>query len=69
MNEKCGRIKLANDEITTYFKDLSATYPQKLISPSLRKCPVGLGLVYALSYGGGLVVSVRAYFELIKFSC
>ena len=53
-----GSINISNDGYSTYFSDLSASYPLKLLTPSLRAAPVGVGLCYSLQYGGGLVVSV-----------
>lgn len=51
-----GNVKITNDGYSTYFSDLSASYPLKLITPALRAGPVGVGICYSLQYGGGLVV-------------
>lgn len=48
-----GRISLISYGATTVFSELSSTYPLKLLSPRIASS--GVGVVYMLSYGGGLV--------------
>ena len=48
-----GRIASLIHGSEVVFSELSATYPLKLLSP--RIVQAGVGLVYVLSYGGGLV--------------
>ncbi|KAF5385409.1 hypothetical protein D9757_005389 [Collybiopsis confluens] len=48
-----GRITLSCHGGKIWFSELSATYPLKLLSPNVTSD--GVGVVYALTYGGGLV--------------
>lgn len=48
-----GRITLAVHGTKAVFEELSSAYPLKLLSPQVHK--QGVGIVYLLSYGGGLV--------------
>ncbi|KAF5374822.1 hypothetical protein D9758_000401 [Tetrapyrgos nigripes] len=48
-----GRIVLSQHNGDPVFAQLSSTYPLKLLSPRVHQKPVAV--VYALTYGGGLV--------------
>lgn len=48
-----GRIVTRSYGSEVVFSELSSTYPLKLLSPRIAQD--GVGLVYILSYGGGLV--------------
>ncbi|KAL0951360.1 hypothetical protein HGRIS_008064 [Hohenbuehelia grisea] len=48
-----GRIVLSKDGPSVAFAELSSTYPLKLLSPHVTED--GIAVVYALTYGGGLV--------------
>ena len=48
-----GRIVVRSHSSKVVFSELSATYPLKLLSPHVAQH--GIGIVYVLSYGGGLV--------------
>ncbi|TIA91219.1 hypothetical protein E3P81_02127 [Wallemia ichthyophaga] len=50
-----NNIAITNDGYSTYFPNLCAAYPLKLLTPALRTGPVGVGICYTLQYGGGLV--------------
>jgi urease accessory protein len=48
-----GRIVLRLHGSDVSFSELSASYPLKLLSPRVEQ--EGTAIVYAISYGGGLV--------------
>ncbi|TIB80993.1 UreD-domain-containing protein [Wallemia mellicola] len=50
-----GNISITSDGYRTYFSDLTASYPLKLIAPTIRSGPARIGICYSLQYGGGLV--------------
>ncbi|KAK7468765.1 hypothetical protein VKT23_003266 [Stygiomarasmius scandens] len=53
INAGGGRIVLSQHEGNAVFSELSSTYPLKLLSPRVhQRC---VAIVYACSYGGGLV--------------
>jgi urease accessory protein len=58
-----GRITLAVHGTKAVFEDLSAAYPLKLLSPRIHEERVGV--VYLVSYGGGLVGGDRVELEVV----
>lgn len=70
-----GRISLEMHGSEAVFSELSSTYPLKLLSPRIS----GVGLVYLITYGGGLVsgdyvslsvdVGPRANLVLLSQAC
>jgi hypothetical protein len=58
-----GRITLAVHGTKAVFEDLSAAYPLKLLSPRIHEERVGV--VYLMSYGGGLVGGDRVELEVL----
>ncbi|KAE9408224.1 UreD-domain-containing protein [Gymnopus androsaceus JB14] len=57
-----GRIALSSHGGKAWFSELSATYPLKLLSPRLSEN--GVAIVYALTYGGGLVGGDRIHLSV-----
>ncbi|EKM83578.1 hypothetical protein AGABI1DRAFT_66331 [Agaricus bisporus var. burnettii JB137-S8] len=58
-----GRITLAVHGTKAVFEDLSAAYPLKLLSPRINEPRVGV--VYLLSYGGGLVAGDQVELDVV----
>ena len=53
INAGGGRVVVRRHAQDVVFSELSSTYPLKLLSPRVDQD--GLAVVYALTYGGGLV--------------